>query len=300
MNFDYSRFCINEGDKVRLQDLSALEDGGYTKKSAKKEIKANIKELKKFQEMFYADNRYSLLIILQARDAAGKDGVIRHVMSGINPQGCRVHSFKTPTTNELEHDYFWRHYKALPERGMIEIFNRSHYENVLATKINPQWILNERIPGYNSVDKIDQQFWDNRYENINNIEKHLHQNGMRILKFFLNVSKDEQKERFLSRIDEPDKNWKFSSADLHARAQWDDYSTAFEEMLEKTSKPHAPWYVIPADKKFFARVAVGDIILELFKSLDLHYPPAESIELLEKAKVELLKENDLHHFPFSE
>ena len=290
MNFDYSRFRVNEGDKVRLQDLSALEDGGYTKKSAKKEIKENIKELKKFQEMFYADNRYSLLIILQARDAAGKDGVIRHVMSGINPQGCRVHSFKTPTTNELEHDYFWRHYIALPQRGMIEIFNRSHYENVLATKVNPQWILNERIPGYNSVDKIDQQFWDNRYENINNIEKHLHQNGMRILKFFLNVSKDEQKERFLSRIDEPDKNWKFSSADLHARAQWDDYSKAFEEMLEKTSKPHAPWYVIPADKKFFGRVAVGDIILELFKSLDLHYPPAESIELLQKAREQLVSE----------
>ena len=290
MNFEYSKFRVNEGDRVSLKNLSALEDGGYTKKTAKKEIKQNIKELKKFQEMFYADNRYSLLIILQARDAAGKDGVIRHVMSGINPQGCRVHSFKTPSNNELEHDYFWRHYVALPQRGMIEIFNRSHYENVLATKVNPQWILNERIPGYNSVENIDQQFWDSRYENINAIEKHLHQNGMRILKFFLNVSKEEQKKRFLSRLDEPDKNWKFSSADLHARDQWDDYSKAFEEMLEKTSKPYAPWYVIPADKKFFARVAVGDIILELFKSLDLHYPAAESAELLVKAREQLNKE----------
>lgn len=290
MNFDYSKLRVNKGDKVSLENYSANQDGGYNKKTAKKEIKENIKELKKFQEMFYADNRYSLLIILQARDAAGKDGVIRHVMSGINPQGCRVHSFKTPTSNELEHDYFWRHYIALPQRGMIEIFNRSHYENVLATKVNPQWILNERIPGYSRVEDIDQEFWDSRYENINAIEKHLYQNGMRILKFFLNVSKEEQKERLLSRIDEPDKNWKFSSDDLHARSQWDVYSKAFEEMLEKTSKPHAPWYVIPADKKFFARVAVGDIILELFKSLDLHYPPAESPEILEKARIRLINE----------
>ncbi|HLW09141.1 MAG TPA: polyphosphate kinase 2 family protein [Fermentimonas sp.] len=290
MNFDYNRFRVKEGGKVNLNDFPTLESGGFTKETAKKEIKQNIKELKKFQEMFYADDRYSLLIILQARDAAGKDGVIRHVMSGINPQGCRVHSFKTPTKNELEHDYFWRHYLALPQRGMIEIFNRSHYENVLATKVNPQWILNERIPGYGSVDKIDQEFWDNRYESINSIERHLYQNGMRILKFFLNVSKEEQKERFLDRIEEPDKNWKFSSADLHARSQWDKYSSAFEEMLEKTSKPYAPWFVIPADKKFFARVAVGDIILELFKSLDLHYPPAESPQTLEKAKAQLLKE----------
>lgn len=290
MNFDYSKFKVKEGAKVNLSEFPTLEDGGYTKKTAKKEIKQNIKELKKLQEKFYADDRHSLLIILQARDAAGKDGVIRHVMSGINPQGCRVHSFKTPTKNELEHDYFWRHYRALPERGMIEIFNRSHYENVLATKVNPQWILNERIPGYGTVDKLDKEFWDGRYESINAIEKHLCRNGMKIIKFYLNVSKDEQKERFLSRIDEPDKNWKFSSADIQARSQWDDYTKAFEEMLEKTSKSHAPWYVIPADKKFFARVAVGDIILELFKSLDLHFPPAESPEILQKARAQLLKQ----------
>lgn len=288
MNYDYSKLRVEGGTKVNLKNFATCEDGGFTKKTAKREIKDNIKELKELQEMFYADDRYSLLIILQARDAAGKDGVIRHVMSGINPQGCRVHSFKTPTKNELEHDYFWRHYRALPQRGMIEIFNRSHYENVLATKVNPQWILNERIPGYESVDKIDQQFWDSRYEAINAIEKHLHQNGMRILKFFLNVSKEEQKERFLSRIEEPNKNWKFSTADLQVRSQWDAYEEAFEEMLEKTSMPHAPWYVIPADKKFFARVAVGDIILELFRSLDLHYPPAESQEMLAEAR-ELLE-----------
>jgi len=210
MNFDYGKLRVKEGEKVRLKDYHTREDGGFTKKTAKEVIQQNIKELKELQEMFYVDDRYSLLIILQARDAAGKDGVIRHVMSGINPQGCRVHSFKTPTKNELEHDYFWRHYITLPQRGMIEIFNRSHYENVLATKVNPQWILNERIPGYETVDKIDQVFWDKRYDSINAIENHLHQNGMRILKFFLHVSKEEQKERFLSRIENPDKNWKFS------------------------------------------------------------------------------------------
>jgi PPK2 family polyphosphate:nucleotide phosphotransferase len=290
MHYDYAKLRVDTGKKVHLKDYSTSEDGGFTKKSAKKEVKANIKELRELQEMFYADDRYSLLIILQARDAAGKDGVIRHVMSGINPQGCRVHSFKTPTKNELEHDYFWRHYQVLPQRGMIEIFNRSHYENVLATRVNPQWILNERIPGYESVEKIDRQFWDDRYEAINAIEKHLHQNGTRILKFFLNVSKEEQKERFLSRIDEPHKNWKFSIADLPVRAQWAAYEEAYEEMLEKTSKPHAPWYVIPADKKFFTRVAVGDIILELFRSLDLHYPPAESPELLAEARERLMNE----------
>ena len=290
MNYNYSKLLVKEDSRVVLSNIPTLEDGGYNKKTAKEEIKNNIKELKKFQEMFYADDRYSLLIILQARDAAGKDGVIRHVMSGINPQGCMVHSFKTPTKNELEHDYFWRHYRELPQRGMIEIFNRSHYENVLATKVNPQWILNERIPGYGSVGKIDQSFRDNRYESINAIEKNLYNNGMRILKFFLNISKEEQKQRFLDRINEPDKNWKFSSADLQARSQWDDYTAAYEEMLSKTSKQYAPWYVIPADKKFFTRVAVGEIILELFKSLDLLYPPAESPEILEKAKVRLENE----------
>lgn len=290
MNFDYSKLRVKENTRVNLNEFPTSEDGGFTKNTAKEEIKQNIKELKKFQEMFYADDRYSLLIILQARDAAGKDGVIRHVMSGINSQGCIVHSFKTPTKNELEHDYFWRHYTALPQRGMIEIFNRSHYENVLATKVNPQWILNERIPGYGNVDKIDQNFWAKRYESINAIEKHLYHNGMRILKFFLNVSKEEQKKRFIDRIDEQDKNWKFSSADLSARAQWNEYTDAYEEMLQKTSKDYAPWYVIPADKKFFTRVAVGDIIIELFKSLDLHYPPAESPELLKMAREKLINE----------
>ncbi|HOM63543.1 MAG TPA: polyphosphate kinase 2 family protein [Dysgonamonadaceae bacterium] len=246
--------------------------------------------MNKYQEMFYADDSHSMLIILQAPDAAGKDGVIRHVMSGINPQGCRVHSFKTPSKNELEHDYMWRHYLALPERGMIEIFNRSHYENVLATKVNPEWILNERIPGFDSVDKIDKDFWERRYKSINAIEKHWVDNGMVIVKFFLHLSKDEQKQRFLDRLDDPDKNWKFSSADLKARAQWKEYQHAYEEMLENTSTDYAPWYVIPADKKFFARVAVGDIIIENFKRLNMGYPQPGSPEMLAKARETLMNE----------
>ncbi|MDD7438499.1 MAG: polyphosphate kinase 2 family protein [Bacteroidales bacterium] len=290
MDYNYKKFKVKGGGKVHLNDFSTNESAGFDKKSAKDEIKKNIKELREFQEMFYADDRYSLLIILQARDAAGKDGVIRHVMSGINPQGCRVHSFKTPTKIELEHDYMWRHYLALPERGMIEIFNRSHYENVLATRVHPEYILNERIPEIDSVDKIDKKFWANRYEAINAIEKHWSENGMRIVKIFLHISKEEQKKRFLARIDDPDKNWKFSSADLVARNEWDKYDEAYEEMLEKTSTDYAPWYIVPADKKYFARIAVGDIILEEFRKMQLRFPPAESSEMLAQARAQLENE----------
>lgn len=290
MKFDYKKLRVKGGERLRLCERSTCENAGFDKQSAKEEVKKNIEELREYQEMFYADDRYSLLIILQARDAAGKDGVIRHVMSGINPQGCRVHSFKTPTKNELEHDYMWRHYLALPERGMIEIFNRSHYENVLATRVHPEYILNERIPDVDSIDKIDKKFWLHRYDAINAMEKHWCENGMRIVKIFLHVSKEEQKKRFLARIDEPEKNWKFSSADLEARREWDKYDEAYEEMLEKTSTDYAPWYVVPADKKYFARIAVGDIILEEFKKMNLRFPPAESPELLAKAREELMNE----------
>ena len=290
MNYDYNQHRVAEESSVDLKKYATNESGGFDKKSAKVEIKSNIKELKKIQRIFYADDRFSLLIILQASDTAGKDGVIRHVMSGINPQGCRVHSFKTPSKEELDHDYLWRHYKALPERGMIEIFNRSHYENVLVTKVNPQFLLNENLPGIDSVDKVDSQFWKNRYEQINNFEKHLCQNGTHILKFFLHVSKEEQRERLLARLDNPEKNWKFNKADLEARAQWDDYQKVYAEMLEKTSNEHAPWYVIPADKKYFARVAVGDIILQKMQSLNLSFPSGESEKILAEAKAQLLAE----------
>lgn len=287
----HAEFKVPEDKTISLNDYSTDESGGFDKKSAKKEVKNSISELKKLQRIFYADDRFSLLIVLQASDTAGKDGVIRHVMSGINPQGCRVHSFKTPSKEELDHDYLWRHYKALPERGMIEIFNRSHYENVLATKVNPSFILNENLPGIDSVDDIDDVFWQKRYEQINNFEKHLYQNGTHILKFFLHVSKEEQKERLLARLDNPDKNWKFNSNDLRAREQWDEYQLAYQAMLENTSKEHAPWYVIPADKKYFARMAVGEIILEKLKSLNLRYPQGESPDLLSKAREQLLNED---------
>ena len=290
MKFNYNQFKVPDDASVSLKKYVTNESGGLKKKAAKVELKNNTKELKQVQRVFYADDRFALLIILQAPDTAGKDGAIRHVMSGINPQGCRVHNFKTPSKQELDHDYLWRHYKVLPERGMIEIFNRSHYENVLATKVNPSFILNENLPGIDSVDKIDGQFWENRYEQINNFEKHLHQNGTHILKFFLHLSKDEQKERLLSRLDNPNKNWKFNKADLEARAQWNKYQTAYEEMLEKTSKEHAPWYVIPADKKYFARVAIGSIILEKLQSLDLRFPSGKSEDILAEAREQLLAE----------
>lgn len=292
MNFKTEDFLVKQGSKLKLKELDTSFSAGINKKKGRKKLIKNIEELADFQEKFWADNRYSLLIILQAPDAAGKDGAIRHVMSGLNPQSCRVHCYKVPSKEELDHDYLWRHYKDLPERGMIEIFNRSHYENVLATKVNPEFLMAENIPGIDKPEKADKKFWNERYEQINNFEKHIYQNGTHILKFFLNLSKEEQKYRLLARLEEKKKNWKFSSADLSARAQWDEYQKAYEEMLEKTSTDYAPWYVIPADKKFFARVAIGEIIVEKLKSLDLRYPAGETAEELEKARILLLNEKD--------
>lgn len=286
----YEKFIVNPGSKVQLKEQDTAYSGGMKKKEGVKELQKNVAELASMQELFWADDRYSLLIILQAPDAAGKDGAIRHVMSGLNPQSCRVYSYKAPSRQELDHDYLWRHYRDLPERGMIGIFNRSHYENILVTKVNPQYILSENLPGIKDVKDIDKKFWEHRYEQINNFEKHLHQNGTHVLKFFLNLSKEEQKERLLARLEEDDKNWKFSSDDLKARAQWDDYQKAYEDMLEETSTEHAPWFIIPADKKFFARVAIGKIIVEKMKSLDLHYPTGETKEQLAKALETLLSE----------
>ena len=292
MKFDTNDFLVKPGSKVKLKEMDTRFSAGLNKKKGEKELVKNISELAAFQEKFWADNRYSLLIILQAPDAAGKDGAIRHVMTGLNPQSCRVHCYKVPSKEELDHDYLWRHYKDLPERGMIEIFNRSHYENVLATKVNPQYLMAENIPGLDKPEKADKKFWNERYEQINNFEKHIYQNGTHILKFFLNLSKEEQKERLLARLNEPEKNWKFSSADLIARAQWDEYQSAYEEMMEKTSTEYAPWHVIPADKKFFARVAIGEIIVEKLKSLDLRYPEGKSSEDLGKAKAILMNEKE--------
>lgn len=255
-------------------------------------LKEGIHKLSQIQEKLYANNHYSVLIIFQATDAAGKDGAIKHVMSGLNPQGVKVHSFKTPSSEELDHDYFWRHYKALPARGEIGIFNRSHYENVLITKVHPEYILNEKLPGIFSVKDIDKKFWDKRYEQINRFEKNLAENGTVIIKFFLHLSKDEQKKRFLERIDDQSKNWKFSKADVTERKFWNDYQKAYDDMIRNTHSKDAPWYVIPADDKWFARLAIAGIICDELANLPIDFPrlkPSEKAEL-GKVRNQLIKD----------
>jgi PPK2 family polyphosphate:nucleotide phosphotransferase len=221
-------------------------------------------------------------------DAAGKDGTIKHVMSGVNPQGCEVHSFKEPSREELEHDFLWRCSKRLPERGKIGIFNRSYYEEVLITKVHPELILRQSIPGINRIEDINDGFWKRRYEQINAFEKHIYENGTIILKFFLHVSKKEQRERFLKRIEKPEKNWKFSIDDVKERAFWDKYQQAFEDAINSTSTHYAPWYIIPADRKWFMRTAVGDIIVDTLESLNLKYP-----DVSDKMKTDLLEAKEL-------
>ncbi len=288
---EIEKLLVKPNQKVDLKKYDPKYTGKYFEDEAKDRLKKNRKKLSELQETFYAANKHSLLIVLQAMDAAGKDGAIRHVMSGVNPQGCSVHSFKKPSDNELEHGFLWRHYVKLPERGQIGIFNRSHYENVLVTKVHPEYILSENLPGINSVKDVTHEFWEMRYEQINNFEKIIGDNGTIILKFFLHVSKEEQKERFLERINEPEKNWKFSSGDIEERKYWDDYQKAFEAALSKTSKKDAPWFIIPADHKWFSRIAISDIIIHTLKGLDLKVPELDhkEKELLSKAKEALEK-----------
>ncbi|WP_295231629.1 polyphosphate kinase 2 family protein [uncultured Chryseobacterium sp.] len=272
-------------------DKTATEYKGVLNKEQGLQLLAKEKEkLRKLQEKLYADGSQSLLVILQAMDAAGKDSLIEHVFGGVNPQGCHVTSFKTPNSNEYEHDFLWRHYLALPEKGMIGIFNRSHYESVLVCKVHPEYNLNEKT--WKSVKDFDQEFWSNRYESIRNFEKHLAGNGTRIIKIFLNVSKKEQKKRFLDRINEPDKNWKFSAADLPERALFDQYMEAYETAINETSKDHAPWYVIPADNKWLARLAAVQIITETLEKMNLEYPQLseEDSSRLTEAKKQLENE----------
>jgi len=246
------------------------------------------------QDELYAHNRFSVLIIFQAMDAAGKDGAVKHIMSGFNPLGVKVYSFKAPNSHELDHDFFWRHEMALPARGEIAIHNRSHYENVLVTKVHPEWILNEHLPGVETVKKIDGKFWESRYKQIRRFEKNLADNGTIIMKFFLHVSKKEQKKRFLERIEDPSKNWKFSLGDLKERAFWDDYQKAYEDAMSATSTESAPWFVIPADDKWFARLAIAAIITRQFAKLEINYPIVTQAqkEELQKAKLQLMSEKD--------
>jgi PPK2 family polyphosphate:nucleotide phosphotransferase len=266
------QFKITGDKKVSLKDYDTNYSGAYKKEDADEVLAGLIKETAELQTKLYADNRYSLLIIFQAMDAAGKDGAIAHTMSGLNPQGCQVYSFKQPSTEELDHDFLWRHYIALPERGRIGIHNRSHYENVLITKVHPAAILAERLPGIEKVEDITDDFWKDRYKSIKDFEKHLTRNGTKIIKFFLHLSKEEQKGRFLKRLDTPAKNWKFSAADIEERKYWKDYMGAYEDAINTTSTDDAPWYIIPADKKWFTRIAISNIILDTMRKLDLKDP----------------------------
>ncbi len=292
MKTNTKKYLTQGGSAFSLKNFSTTYNGHLDKAAGKEELERVKGELKEYQEALYASDSHSLLIIFQAMDAAGKDSAIEHVMSGVNPQGCQVHSFKTPNSEEYSHDFLWRHYKALPERGKIGIHNRSHYENVLVCKVHPEYVLSENIPGYADVKKIDKKFWKERYESIRNFEKHLVANGTVILKFFLHVSKDEQKQRFLDRIEDPSKNWKFSVGDLKERALWDKYMRAYEEAIRETSTTDAPWYVIPADKKWYARLAISQVIEETLESLNLKYPvlPKEEAEQLETIKQQLISE----------
>lgn len=286
-------YLVKPRKKIKLKSFSTSAKNKPLEKARGEELLARgIQELANLQDMLYAHNEYSVLIVFQAMDAAGKDGTIKHLMSGLNPSGVKVSSFKTPSSTELDHDYFWRHYKELPARGEIGIFNRSHYENVLVTKVHPEYILNEKIPGINTVKDIKKEFWDNRYAQIRRFEKNLAENGTIILKFFLHVSKEEQKKRFLDRIDDPKKNWKFSLADMKERAYWDQYQAAYEEMFNQTSTDYAPWYVIPADDKWYMRILVGLAIYEQFHKLNIEYPTVskETKAALLKAKEVLLAE----------
>jgi PPK2 family polyphosphate:nucleotide phosphotransferase len=281
------------GEEFFLKDHSPAYTGGITeKKEASRALKKAIKKLASLQDRLYAYDRYALLIIFQAMDAAGKDSTIKHVMSGINPQGCQVFSFKQPSAEELDHDYLWRTTKALPERGRIGIFNRSYYEEVLVTRVHHKFILNQKLPGIYDTGHLPEEFWERRFTEINHFEKHMVNNGTIVLKFFLNVSKEEQKQRFLSRINNKDKNWKFTMNDVQERQHWDSYQEVYEEAIRKTTTKDAPWYVIPADNKWYTRLAVCNIIVSTLEALDLQYPilSADQKHNLLKAKQMLVGE----------
>jgi PPK2 family polyphosphate:nucleotide phosphotransferase len=288
--FDPKKIVVTPGRPIALaKDFETDYSGTYkAKKDAEADLVTNVQRLADQQDLLYASDTYSLLILFQALDAAGKDGTIKHVMSGVNPQGCQVQSFKVPSAEELDHDYLWRATRRLPRRGQIGIFNRSYYEELLVTRVHPEILGHEHLPP-----KLDKKnIWKQRFDDINNFERYLTNNGTVILKFFLNVSKAEQKKRFLKRIEEREKNWKFSAADIRERQFWSQYISAYEQAFTHTSTPWAPWFVIPADHKWFTRLCVSQVIVAALKSLDLHYPtvPTSKAEELEKAKQELLSE----------
>jgi PPK2 family polyphosphate:nucleotide phosphotransferase len=274
MSIDTSRFRVPEGRKVALKQWPTRVGAFYDSKSDYESMLANhVRKLSEHQNRLYADDRYALLLIFQAMDAAGKDGVIKHVMSGVNPQGCQVFSFKHPSAEELDHDFLWRANRNLPERGRIGIFNRSYYEEVLIVRVHPEILHAERMPD----DELeDADIWKYRFRSIVAFERHLHRNGTRIVKFFLHVSREEQRQRLLARLDDPDKNWKFNAGDLAERNCWHDYMRAYEDCFTATSSRFAPWYIVPADDKANARLIVSQVLVELMKKLKLSYPKLDS------------------------
>jgi PPK2 family polyphosphate:nucleotide phosphotransferase len=280
-------FRVDDGKKFRLKEFAPGETLGLKHREGIKDLAAEtlreeIELLSEMQDKLYAQDRWGLLLIFQAMDAAGKDGTIKHVMSGINPQGCQVYSFKAPSPEELDHDFLWRTSRCLPERGRIGIFNRSYYEEVLAVRVHPEFLEKQRLPPR----LVTKQIWKERFEDISSFERYATRNGIAIRKFFLNVSRDEQKKRFLERLDNPDKNWKFSMADARERERWDDYMAAYEDMIRHTASSHAPWYVVPADNKWFTRLVVAAAVIEALDDMNLAYPKvdAEKRKELEAAR----------------
>jgi PPK2 family polyphosphate:nucleotide phosphotransferase len=283
-------FRVTEGEKFRLKDYDPGETLGFTdedKPQAKEALATGVQVLAELQDKLYAYDKWALLLIFQAMDAAGKDGAIKHVMSGVNPQGCQVYSFKSPSAEDLDHDYLWRCMKCLPNRGHIGIFNRSYYEETLVVRVHPELLNKGKMP----PSLIDKDIWENRFRDIRGFERYLANNGILTVKFFLNVSKKEQKRRFLERLDRPEKNWKFSSADMAERGYWDDYQEAYEDTIRNTATRHAPWYIVPADNKWFSRIVVAAAVIETLAGLDLKYPEVgpDKLKELAAAKKELTK-----------
>lgn len=280
-------FRVTNGDKFHLKDVDPGDTLGLDsddKLRAKEALAVGVDVLAELQDKLYAQDKWAVLLIFQAMDAAGKDGAIKHVMSGINPQGCQVYSFKAPTSEDLDHDYLWRCMKCLPERGRIGIFNRSYYEETLVVRVHPELLAKQKLP----PEVIGKDIWKDRYQDIRSFERYVSRNGVLVRKFFLHVSKDEQKKRFLERLDRPEKNWKFSSADARERGHWDDYMKAYEDMIRHTSSKEAPWYVIPADNKWFTRLAVAAAVIDGLSSLNLQYPKVDKEKLKELAEARRL------------
>lgn len=284
-------YCVSKGEKFRLKDYDTSDTGEVkNKEQGQKIIDSRAGLLSGLQEKLYAQDRWALLLVIQAMDAAGKDGVIKHVMSGINPQGCDVHAFKTPSTEELNHDYLWRAHSRVPERGMIGIFNRSYYEEVLIVRVHPAILQTQKLPDR----LITKHMWEQRYEDINAFEQYLTRNGVVVRKFFLHISKKEQKKRFLERLEDSKKNWKFSMDDVKERGYWKDYQEAYEEMIQNTATKHAPWYVIPADNKWYTQLIVASAIISTLEDLDLSFPDVdkEKKKELERVRDSLLREKE--------